>query len=49
VTPDPGRRTQNLAFLFELDEEARDADLRAIALTANPAERALLEERIGLP
>ena len=30
-------------------EEARDADLRAIALTANPAERALLEERIGLP
>lgn len=31
------------------NEEARDADLRAIALTANPAERALLEERIGLP
>jgi RNA polymerase sigma factor (sigma-70 family) len=29
------------------NEEARDADLRAIALTANPAERALLEERIA--
>jgi RNA polymerase sigma-70 factor (ECF subfamily) len=28
--------------------EARGADLRAIALTANPAERALLQERIGL-
>jgi len=28
--------------------EAREADLRAIALTANPAERALLRERIGL-
>jgi predicted RNA polymerase sigma factor len=28
--------------------EAREADLRAIALTANPAERALLQERIGL-
>jgi RNA polymerase sigma factor (sigma-70 family) len=27
-------------------EEAREADLRAIALTANPAERALLRERI---
>ncbi len=26
--------------------EARDADLRAIALTANPAERALLQERL---
>jgi len=26
--------------------EARDADLRAIELTANPAERALLQERI---
>jgi len=29
-------------------EEAREADLRAIALTANPAELALLRERIGL-
>jgi len=29
-------------------EEAREADLRAIALTVNPAERALLQERIGL-
>jgi RNA polymerase sigma-70 factor (ECF subfamily) len=28
--------------------EARDADLRAIALTANPAERSLLRERIAL-
>jgi len=28
--------------------EAREADLQAIALTANPAERALLQERIGL-
>jgi len=28
--------------------EARDADLRAVALTANPAERMLLQERIGL-
>lgn len=30
------------------DAEAREADLRAIALTANPAERVLLRERIGL-
>ncbi len=30
------------------NQEAREADLRAIALTANPAERALLQERIGL-
>lgn len=29
-------------------EEAREADLRAIALTENPAERVLLRERIGL-
>ena len=28
--------------------EARDADLRAVALTTNPAERMLLQERIGL-
>jgi RNA polymerase sigma factor (sigma-70 family) len=28
-------------------EEARDADRRALALTENPAERALLERRIG--
>ena len=28
--------------------EARDADLRAVALTGNPAERMLLQERIGL-
>jgi len=27
--------------------EAREADLRASALTANPAERALLQARIG--
>lgn len=27
--------------------EAREADLRAIALTANPAERTLLRERLG--
>ncbi len=30
------------------NSEAREADLRAIALTANPAERTLLQERIGL-
>jgi RNA polymerase sigma-70 factor (ECF subfamily) len=37
------------AFLRELDrpEEAREADRRALALTDNPAERALLLERIG--
>jgi RNA polymerase sigma factor (sigma-70 family) len=37
------------AFLRELgrSEEARDADRRALALTENPAERALLLERIG--
>jgi len=29
------------------DEEARNADRRALALTDNPAERALLMERIG--
>jgi len=29
------------------DEEARDADRRALELTDNPAERALLMERIG--
>ena len=28
--------------------EAREADMRAIELTANPAERVLLRERIGL-
>lgn len=28
-------------------DEARDADRRALELTANPAERALLEERLG--
>jgi RNA polymerase sigma-70 factor (ECF subfamily) len=28
-------------------DEARDADRRALALTDNPAERALLAERIG--
>ena len=28
-------------------EEARDADQRALALTDNPAERALLMDRIG--
>jgi RNA polymerase sigma-70 factor (ECF subfamily) len=28
-------------------DEARDADRRALALTENPAERALLTERIG--
>jgi RNA polymerase sigma-70 factor (ECF subfamily) len=31
---------------LERTAEARDADLRAIELTANPAERALLQERI---
>jgi RNA polymerase sigma factor (sigma-70 family) len=30
-------------------EEARDADARALQLTANPAERALLEERLAQP
>ncbi|HTJ59755.1 MAG TPA: sigma-70 family RNA polymerase sigma factor [Candidatus Saccharimonadales bacterium] len=37
------------AFLRELDrpDEAREADRRALALTDNPAERALLLERIG--
>jgi RNA polymerase sigma-70 factor (ECF subfamily) len=37
------------AFLRELGrpDEARDADRRALALTDNPAERALLTERIG--
>jgi RNA polymerase sigma factor (sigma-70 family) len=37
------------AFLRELDrpEEAREADRRALTLTDNPAERALLLERIG--
>jgi RNA polymerase sigma-70 factor (ECF subfamily) len=28
--------------------EAREADVRAVALTSNPAERALLQERAGL-
>ncbi len=32
---------------LERDEEARDADRRALTLTENPAERALLMERIG--
>jgi RNA polymerase sigma-70 factor (ECF subfamily) len=37
------------ALLRELGrpDEAREADRRALALTGNPAERALLEERIG--
>jgi RNA polymerase sigma-70 factor (ECF subfamily) len=37
------------AFLRELgrSDEAREADRRALALTDNPAERALLTERIG--
>jgi RNA polymerase sigma factor (sigma-70 family) len=37
------------AFLRELDrpDEAREADRRALALTDNPAEQALLRERIG--
>ena len=40
-------RAELLRALARTDE-ARDADLRAIALTANPAERSLLQERIGL-